>query len=299
MKGQSAEVGLYKSPEARAQLLDRYERALNDWPRIAGAPLERIRVPTGAGETTVLAFGPAELEDGERRRPLVLLHGTLSNSSMWLADARLFCARRRVYAIDIPGEPGLSEERRLPWEIEAAGAWLEKLVHALGLAGAASFDLAGLSIGAWISVAYATRRPPELGALALLCPSGIGRPRPSFMWKAIFASLRGERGMARLTRSLYGDIEPPEGAAEAGLLMSSSTNPRLEEPPRFSDEELRRIAAPILLAVGDKDALLDSRESAARLRSIQPDAEIHLLPSHGHALVGLGALVLDFFDRRD
>lgn len=320
MRGQGKQTGLYKSPEARARVLERYELVLRDWPRMAGAELERISVPTRAGETTVLAFGPAAGGvEGSRgraisaeflapRRPLMLLHGTLSNSGMWLADAKRLCAGRRVYAIDIPGEPGLSEERRLPWEAEAAGAWLTDVASGLGLRGArgggdgeggeATHDLVGLSIGGWIALAYATRRPPELGALALLCPSGIGRTRPSFMWKAAIASLRGERGLERLTRSLYGEVEPPEGAVEAGLLMSSSTNPRLEEPPRFSDAELAAIAAPILLAVGEKDELLDSRESAARIGRLTPEAEIALLPGYGHALIGFSPLILEFLDRQ-
>jgi hypothetical protein len=34
----------------------------------------------------------------------------------WLELTGLELERRRVYAIDIPGEPGLSEDRRLDWQ---------------------------------------------------------------------------------------------------------------------------------------------------------------------------------------
>jgi pimeloyl-ACP methyl ester carboxylesterase len=282
---------LYKSEESRARLLGAYEGALARWGDATGTELERIRIPTGAGETAVFAFGQAD----SVRSPLLLLHGTLSNSSMWMADAALLSRARRVFAIDIPGEPGLSEERRLPWEPEIAASWLAQVVAGLRLG---RFALLGLSIGAWISLACASSRPEGLQAIALLCPSGIGRTRSSFLFKAMTAGLRGSRGLAELTRSLYGNLEPPSGALEAGEMLSRSTNPRIETPRIYSDEELSRIAAPIFLAVGTKDSLLRSEETAARLRRLRPEAEILMLEGAGHALIGLGGQAADFFERR-
>jgi pimeloyl-ACP methyl ester carboxylesterase len=291
MSGNEKEWTLYKSAEAKAKLLSAYEGALARWDRIVGTKLERLRLPTDAGETAVFAFGPKD----SARPPLLLLHGTMSNSSMWLADAALLSRGRRAYAIDIPGEPGLSEERRLPWESAKAAAWLAQVVAGLGLT---RFALLGLSLGGWISLAYAVGRPSGLAALGLLCPSGIGRAKSSFMFKAILAAMRGERGIAELSRSLYGKAEPPPGALEAGELLMKSTNARMETPPIFGDEELSAIEVPLFLAVGAKDSLLRSRESAARLRKLKPEAEILLLEGSGHALIGLGERVEAFFGGR-
>jgi pimeloyl-ACP methyl ester carboxylesterase len=290
MSRAAREWTLYKSEESRDRLLEAYEGALARWSDVTGTELARIRIPTGAGETAVFAFGPADSD----QPPLLLLHGTLSNSSMWMSDAALLSRACRVFAIDIPGEPGLSEERRLPWEPEIAACWLAQVIAGLGLR---RFVLLGLSIGAWISLAYASSRPEGLQALALLCPSGIGRTRSSFLFKAMIAGLRGHRGLAELSRSLYGDLVPPSGALEAGEMLSRSTNPRMETPRIYSDEELSRIAAPIFLAVGTKNSLLRSEETAARLGRLQPEAEILILEGAGHALLGLGGRVADFFER--
>jgi pimeloyl-ACP methyl ester carboxylesterase len=304
MKTTTRGAPLYKSAEARTKLLGLYEEALERWPQATGCRLERLRVGTAAGGTAIFAFGPAitgvargatEIHGAPTNgAPLVLLHGTLSNSATWMGDAAVLARGRRVYAVDIPGEPGLSEERPLAWAPEAVSGWLTEVVKGLDLG---EHAILGLSIGAWIALAYAIGRPAGLTTIALLCPGGIGRTRKSFLFKAILAGMQGKRGMDGITRSLFGALEPPEGAFEVSALFAESTNPRLEEPRLFTDEELARIEVPVFLAVGSRDVMLHAKETAERLGRIKSDAEIHLLQGAGHALVGQGELVKSFLDR--
>jgi pimeloyl-ACP methyl ester carboxylesterase len=277
---------VFKSAEARKAVLDACEAVLAHWP----LPFERLRVATEEGETAILAFGPV----GASRPPLLALHGTGSNSSIWLGDAAALAKERRVFAVDIPGEPGMSEEKRLAWAGAEAGKWLAEVVVALGLR---EHDVLGLSIGGWIALSYAIAAPVGLRSLALLCPSGIGRTRPSFIWKALIHMARGRRGTEAIMRSLYGDLDPPEEAIRIGTMIAESTNARMETPRLFTDEEIRGIMARLFMAAGTKDALLRSRESAERLGQLKPDAEVRLLPGAGHALIGLGEMVADFLDR--
>jgi pimeloyl-ACP methyl ester carboxylesterase len=287
---------VFKSEKARAAVFAAYETALARWPTGAdGASCERLRVSTAAGETAVLAFGPSSLGAVAAAVPLILLHGAGANSSMWLGDAAMLSRDRPVFAVDIPGEPGMSSEARLEWNTEACGAWLAEVVAALGLR---EHAVLGLSLGAWIGLAYAVGNPTGLRALALLCPSGIGRTRGSFIFKAMLAMARGRTGIEALSRSLYGDFPPPEEAIRVGTLLAESTNPRMEKPRIFTDRELTGIETPIFLAVGTKDGLLRSKESAERLRNLQPDAEILVLPGAGHALIGLGEKIAEFLARR-
>jgi pimeloyl-ACP methyl ester carboxylesterase len=284
---------LYKSSEARAKFLAHYEEVLGRWREITGLELERITLDLPGGTTTAFAFGPSTPAE-DAMKPLVLLHGTLSNSCMWLADAATLGARRRVFAIDIPGEPGLSAETYVDWQGSGYADWLGQTIDALGLG---EHDLVGFSIGGWIALSYAIRKPRNLRSLALLCPSGIGRAKASFIFKAMLQMPRGERGIEKIARSLYGDMEPPEGAIRAGTDFSMATNARMESPRIFTDEELAEIEARLFLAVGEKDVMLHSRESARRLGRIRSEAEIRLLPGAGHALISQSKLVLDFLDR--
>lgn len=314
---------MFKNAQARERVLAEYEAVLERWP----VPLERLRVTTAAGETAVLAFGPSEesaaalrgpgtAEAAPPRPPLFLLHGTGSNSSMWVGDAAALARGRRIFALDIPGEPGMSAETMLDWQsgnpgaraggahsgagaagIDAA-AWLGEAIAALGFGGK-PHSIAGLSLGGWIGLSYAIGRPEGLEALALLCPAGIGRSRPSFIAKAIAAGIFfGPRSAEIITRMLYGDEEPHPEAIRIGALMAGSFNARMESPRLFSDAELSGIAARVALWAGSKDALLDSRGSVARLGRVLPGAKIRLLAGRGHALPGLGEEMAGFLDCR-
>ena len=287
-------ASVFKDDKAKLRVLELYEGVIARWP----LPCERLRVATGAGETAVLAFG----KEGSVRRPLVLLHGTGSNSSIWLGEAVTLGRDRRVFALDIPGEPGMSAEARMDWQGTGSAAWFGEAIAALGFRGgsgpgAGEHDVLGLSIGGWIGLSYAIGRPAGLHALALLCPSGLGRTRPSFTWKAILASMRGREGVEAISRLLYGDEEPNPEALRIGTLMAEATRPRFETPRIFSDEEIAGIAARVFLAAGSKDALLRSKESIRRLSKLKPEAEELFLEGRGHVLTGLGPPILEFLDR--
>ncbi len=297
----------FKNPQAEGTVLREYEAVLAKWP----LPLERLRVPTKAGETSILAFGPARGGTGTAvgpgagpaarvaaKEPLVLLHGTGSNSSMWVGEAAILGRDRRVFALDIPGEPGMSAPAKMDWNGFDLADWLGEVLAALGMGGGREHSLLGISLGGWVSLSYAARRPAGLKAIALLCPAGIGRSRTSFMWKAVLAGiLHGPRAPEMIMRSLYGNEEPHPEAIRVGALIAASTNARMEKPRILSDEELGNVTARVFLAAGEMDALLRSRESVERLRRALPGAEVLLLPGRGHALIGLGPEIVAFLDR--
>ena len=118
---------IYKS-EAGARLLrERYLEALKSWP----ATHDEVRVPTPEGETFVLTSGP------EGAPPLVLLHGSGSNSAEWAHRIPALVERFRVYAVDIIGEPGLSAETRPPLDSDRYARWLDAVLDHFGVAKAA------------------------------------------------------------------------------------------------------------------------------------------------------------------
>jgi pimeloyl-ACP methyl ester carboxylesterase len=274
---------VFTSPEGEAAIKALYGKMTAAWP----LPWERIRLDTEIGSTAVLACG------GQGDPPLVLLHGTLSNSGIWLGDIAELARGRRVYALDIPGEPGYSDPRRASWQDSSYALWLEEVLDRLGLLKPA---IAGISLGAWIALAFAAMRPARAGPMALLCPSGLARPRPSLIPRAIAASLAGERGMRAFSRALYGRLPVPEGALEAGMAFASHARPRYETPRLLSDEEIGRIESPILLVVGGRDIMLDSRRGAARLARLQAGAVIRLVSEAGHVLMGFGGEISAFLD---
>jgi len=272
---------VYKTPEGKIEILRRYDEILKQWP----ISYEELRLNTSYGDTYVLRSGDTTAP------PLLLLHGASSNASLWAHDMEIYSRHYCVYAIDIPGEPGKSEERQYPLDRNVYSSWLKELLDNLGLS---KVSLLGLSLGAWLATGFTTRYPERVKKLVLLCPSGIGRQRISFAFKALFYLFQGDKGYDKLT-NLVNDGQPvPEETKTYTKLISKEYHLRSGQVPVYLDEELLKIQMPLLLCVGEQDALLDSKTTANRIRKLLPHAVVNLLPDHGHLLIDLQPQILSF-----
>ncbi|MEU3406947.1 alpha/beta fold hydrolase [Streptomyces sp. NPDC006670] len=156
--------------EVPASFRAAYDEALAQWP----VPVEAVEVPTPYGVTRVNRCGPAGAP------PLVLLPGGGATSTVWGACVAAGLARdRRVYAVDLVGDPGLSvpEPGRGIRTPEDLAGWLDAVLD--GLVPEGRITLAGHSYGAWIAAQYAARRVgwyaprPRLDRLVLLDPTRV------------------------------------------------------------------------------------------------------------------------------
>ena len=259
---------IYKS-EAGARLLrERYLEALKAWPH------DELRVPTPEGETFVVAAGPAEAP------PLVLLHGSGSNSAEWAHRFPALIEHFRVYAVDIIGEPGLSAETRPPLTTDRYAGWLDAVLDHVGAARAAFLTS---SFGGWLALDYATRRPERVAALALRCPIGLGPMKKGFVVKAVLLALLGERGRRR---SVAGVLGEPESSpiVEQQLLVSANYRYRTGPFPVFGDAALSGLTMPVYAVAGAEDAMVDSATTRRRLEAA--GATVDLVPGTGHYIPG-------------
>lgn len=273
---------IYKTEAGEREILRRYEQTLADWP----VPAEHLRVPTREGDTFVLVCGPDEAP------PLLLLHGSGSNATMWTGDVTAWAEHFRVHAVDMIGEPGLSAPSRPPLDSDAYALWLDDVLDHLGLERVA---VTGASLGGWLALDYATRRPDRVERLALLCPGGVGRQKVGFLVTALLYKPFGRWGVRRSIKAVAG-VDPrtmPE-VAEYLTLMFTHFLPRRDRLPVFPDEALRRLTMPVLVIVGARDAMFDSPGTAERVRRTVPHATVTLLPDVAHAIVGQTRPVLDF-----
>lgn len=272
---------VFKSEEGKMEVLKYYDELLARWP----VPYEEQRIPTKHGDTCAIVSGDTQSP------PLILLHGTNSNSTMWLGDIAEYSRHFRTYALDIPGEPGKSGDIQYPLDTPAYSDWMEEVLKALGLKEA---YLIGLSLGGWLSVKFAVSHPESVKKLVLLCPSGIGRVKASFMIRTIPLILLGDKGLDCVTRIIFGSHEVPREVLEYTRILAKSFNLRREPIPIFSDEELRRLKMPVMALAGDRDALLHSDETISRIRQLLPHAQASLLAGAGHALINMTDFVLPF-----
>lgn len=273
---------IYKTESGGREIQQWYLEILARWP-VAN---EHVRVPTREGETFVVACGPPDAP------PLLLLHGSGTNTAMWMGDVAAWAEHFRVYAVDMIGEPGLSAPSRPPLDSDAYALWLDDVLRELGVT---RVSIVGASLGGWLALDYATRRPNRVARLALLCPGGIGKLKMGWLFKAILLRPFGRWGLRRTMKMVAG-FEPRQSQVFFDYLMLTFTQfrPRRERLPVFSDEALRSLTAPLLVIVGGRDAMLDSQDTTRRVRELVPRATVNLLPDVAHAILGQTAPVLTF-----
>ena len=210
---------------------------------------------------------------------------------MWGGDIAAYSQYYRVYAVDLPGEPGQSAPNRPSWAGPAYTEWLADVLAGLAID---QVSLVGLSQGGWTALKFATTKPDQVNKLVLLTPGGITPDKMSFLFRAMGLMLLGRWGLRRLNRILFAKQPVPDGVDEVLILMTTHFKPRVGVLPRFTDEELRQLTMPVLLLVGSQDALRDGRKIVARLEKLLPQLTAIVIPGAGHALINTTNQIIPF-----
>lgn len=272
---------IYKSPTGKQEIMALYDAVLARWP----VAHETDHLPTRHGDTFVIT-------SGERSAPpLLLLHGSASNAVSWVGEVVEYSRHFRVYAIDLPGEPGKSTENRPAWHGPDFAEWLEDVLDGLQIRQTA---LLGISQGGWTALRFATSHPERVSRLVLLAPAGVVPARLSFILKAIVFPMLGRWGKEPFNRMIFGKQPMHPEAVKFMNTIRANFNARMEKEYIFSDSELKRLDMPTLLIGGAQDALIDVERAAQRMQSIIPHLQITIVPDMGHALVNLSGEIIPF-----
>jgi pimeloyl-ACP methyl ester carboxylesterase len=238
----------------------------------------------------------AFLDQGEGE-PMVLVHGFASNKEVnWVTPgwmATLTGAGRRAIALDNRGhgastklyDPAAYHSRLMAEDVRA-------LLDHLGLLRA---DVMGYSMGARITAYLALAHPDRvrsaiLGGLGSQLVDGVGLPEALAEGLEAPSLAAVTDPTARMFRSFAEQTRSDLRALAACLRGSRQT---------LSRAEVARIAVPLLVAVGSKDAVAGSPQELAALI---PGARALTIPNRDHMLaVGDKVYkvgVLDFLGQR-
>jgi pimeloyl-ACP methyl ester carboxylesterase len=305
-------VGVFAAmllPQARPQdslghatFLATYDALLKQWP----VPYEELDVATRFGRTHVIVAGPKDAP------PLVLLHGYLATSIMWAPNVVDFSRNRRVYAIDIIGQPSKSVPEEPVRATADYNSWLTATLDGLHLG---HVTLLGMSFGGWVALKYAIATPERIQQLVLLSPGGLlpmvrqfavrgmlmtffpsRLTVNSFMKWAGLANATGEWDASAFLRLMYLGVKHFRTADDTLRANAAAANP-------LSDDELRSLRMPVLLLFGDGEVIYNPAEALARARRLIPDLQSELIPGCRHEMCSsqhqiVDARVLAFLESR-
>lgn len=228
---------------------------------------------------------------------IVLVHGIMSSLQTWDGWSRQLEKSYRVISLDVPGY-GLTgaPENLEEFDEQFLTTTFSKFIDRLGLE---RFDLAGNSLGGFISAQYAADFPLKVKRLILLDPVAYPQDVP---WVFNFATAPGVSTVGKMAqppvlvtmnvKDTYGDpsriteanmnryvhMAQRPGAKAAYLKTMEMLKDRAE---RETPLPFHRIKAPTLLMWGERDKWVPPR-LAERWRQDIPNAFVKIYPTAGH-----------------
>jgi pimeloyl-ACP methyl ester carboxylesterase len=276
-----AKTIIYKTDEGKKQVLRYYETLLSQWHQ----PALQLTVETTFGNSFII-------ESGKKEAPaILLLHGSGSNSAMWIADVAEISKTYHVFAIDIIGECGKSAENRPTYKGDIYSGWILEIIKELGLK---RVSLIGCSLGGWIAIDFATKHPEKTDKLILMATAGITQVKPATVFWIIITSFMGSWGFNKLNKMVYGNLEIDKQTLEYASLIKAHYKPRTDVLPVFDSESLQKIKAPTLFIGGEKDCFYNSQKTASFLKENLNNIQCFVLKDVRHVLINQTDKMLEF-----
>ena len=173
-----AELWVATQPNLRMYKSEAGFNAIMSWYEVTQAsipvPVESVFVDTRFGRTHMLVAGPVDAE------PVLLIPGVAGCAPLWRRQIPDLAKCFRVYALDIPGQPGRSDPNPPSFLNDDYPCWVLDVINALQIE---RCHIAGVSVGAWVAMRLAILAPERVLSVAMLAPTGLSRARlPWRIW---------------------------------------------------------------------------------------------------------------------
>ena len=233
-------------------------------------------------------FGPTHTVIGgnSNQKPVVLWHGLNTNSATWIRWIPVLAQTYQVFAIDTLGSMGQSSATRPSNKGSENGEWAAETLSGLGLTRA---NMIGQSNGGWLIIKLANANPEAIGSCVLMSSAGF----LSLSLTMVFRTMRQlvfkpKREAAQL---LFALLSPPDTPADpffVGLLeltMKSGFRAELN-PPALKYREIRKLASPTCLLMGEYERSFDPHKAIKRALRLLPNViSAEIVPGVGHAML--------------
>lgn len=265
----------YRSQAGMEQVQDWCRAALARWSVRHQAHV----VDTSLGTTHVVSLGAGD-------HVCVYLPGTNFNASSSTTVLGALAGKFRVYAVDLPGQPGLSAASRPDDEHSDYAGWMTDLIAwVAGRDGRGPILLAGHSRGA--AVALSTD-PDTVHGLAVFSPAGLIAVRPTLtMLRSTVPWLvrRTDADAKRLLKYMSGPGRAPAPEQVEWMTIVARACRTTRAPDPLPDADLARWKGHNLrVVVGDHDVFFPVVNLVEACRA-KLNLEPYVVPRAGHLLV--------------
>jgi pimeloyl-ACP methyl ester carboxylesterase len=266
---------MFKSAAAHTRFLVQYENTLRNWPVL----FEKLFVPTRFGRTHLIASGDPGAP------PLFLLPALYQCAPAWRANVGQLSRTFRTYAVDVLGEPNKSEQTSTMKTRHDQAGWFEDLLDGLSIRRA---SIVGNSYGGLIALNMASLIPARISKVVAISPSGP-KSLVRLSWRFYFHIGAGViPGVApfRVWARNGVPIDPLDVPWQE-LVTTAMEQGRIRLPPsgEFGRAELKRIASPVLLLIGDHEVVYGPNPAKAMDRALSrtaPAFQGEIVPGGNH-----------------
>jgi pimeloyl-ACP methyl ester carboxylesterase len=117
--------------------------------------------------------------------------------------------------------------------------------------------MVGVSLGGWLALDYAARRPERVESLVVLCPGGVGRAETGILFKVFPLLLLGPWERRKAREMILGRAPAKASLAVQHFidfvsLIHQHFRPRRVKLPIFSNDALKRLTMHLMAIVGGK-----------------------------------------------
>lgn len=122
----------------------------------------------------------------------------------------------------------------------------------------------GISLGGWLALDYAMRRPDRAKSIVVLAPGGIVS-KNVLSW-ALPLLLMGKWGRRKMAERISGPVAANPSPAEKAVadfmaIVFQNMKPRSKSLPAFPEESLKRLTMPVMAILAGRDVFVDLERS--------------------------------------
>ena len=251
----------FSSQEAKEEIQKLYRQKLDELP----VHYEFMGIETTYADTNIVITGP------KNKPPLVLLHGSNGCAPVAIEAMIDLTNDFRIYAVDIPGQPNLSEEFRPKMKDDTYGKWMYEILSRLGVRNA---FLVGISFGGFVALKTLMFDEKRIAEAFLIVPAGIvdGNPLKSLL--KVFLPMKRYKKQKKIkyVRQFLSELFSEKDEFAETFLSKVFLNFKMDFSPipLFSKKETQRIKTPVHIFAAENDLLFPGKKILKRTKKIFP-----------------------------